>query len=458
MNDYVHGTNFTIPWMNAAVTKPDMLRQRVAFALSQILVVSRRDTNIETHLQGMASYYDLLIKHALGNYRDLLVDVSEHPIMGRYLSHIGNQKANPAINQYPDENYAREIMQLFTIGLWELNTDGTRKVDANGQNIPTYSNTEITELARVFTGQWLAGQSWLDGYQQHLYTLPMDIHTDRHDFGAKTLLNGYVIAARTPTAANAKRDIEDAVDHLFRNPNTAIFVSKQLIQFLVTSNPSPAYVQRVQSVFVDNGSGVRGDLAAVTKAILLDPEARDPGYARGLDDFGRLREPMQRFVQLARAFKLGNNPNFAWWNWGDFIGATFQEPLFAPSVFNFYRPEYQAPGEITQRNKLSPAFQITDSYSVISLPNELWRSLDIGFYNGNGTRYPLDFQTEVELADNVPALMDRLNLILCGGQMSAKTREIISDKVDDMPVAEPWARVRVAVYLIATSPDGAVQR
>jgi uncharacterized protein (DUF1800 family) len=406
----------------------------------------------------MANYYDLFIKHALGNYRDLLIDVSEHPIMGRYLSHIGNQKANPAINQHPDENYAREIMQLFTIGLWELNPDGTRKVNSSGQNIPTYSNAEITEFARVFTGQWLAGQAWLDGYQQHLYTLPMEIHADRHDFSQKTLLGGQIIPARAPTVANAKRDIEDAVDNLFRHPNTPIFISKQLIQFLVTSNPSPAYVQRVQSVFVNNGNGVRGDLAAVVKAILLDTEARDPGYSRGQDDFGRLREPIQRFVSLARAFKLEKNQNFAWWNWGDFISTTFQEPLYAPSVFNFYRPEYQAPGEVTQRNKLSPAFQITDSYSVISLPNEMWRTLDLGFYNGNGTRYPLDFQTEVEIANNVPALMDRLNLLLCGGQMSAKTREIIIDKVDDISVTEPWARVRVAIYLSATSPDGAIQR
>ncbi|WP_075089755.1 DUF1800 family protein [Verrucomicrobium spinosum] len=250
----------------------------------------------------MASFYDIFVRNGLGNYLDVLREVTFHPIMGRYLSHVGNQKAHPEINQYPDENYAREVMQLFTIGLWELNPDGTRMLDSGGHPIPTYTNTEITQVARVLTGLWYGGQEWGNGgWDDAAFATPMTMHSDRHDFGKKTLLRGFVVPSRSPSAENALRDIDDLIRMLFEHPNTGVFVGRQLIQFFVTDNPSPAYVQRVSAVFANNGQGVRGDLLAVIKAILLDEEARDARYSSGTS-FGRLKEPVIRAMSIARAF------------------------------------------------------------------------------------------------------------------------------------------------------------
>lgn len=277
---FLFGNNMQTAFARAAIQGGDQLRQRVAFALSQILVTSRRDSNLENKCLGMADFYDIFVRHAFGNYEDVLMEVTMHPMMGRYLSHVGNQKADPSINRYPDENYAREVMQLFTVGLWQLNADGSR-VLVSGQPVPTYSNAEITQLARVMTGFWFGGDNWGGGgWTEQDYATPMSLHADRHDFGEKTLLGGFVIPARAATLENALRDVRDAIHHLFEHPNCGVFVGKQLIQFLVTDNPSPAYVQRISSVFANNGSGVRGDLSAVVRAILLDPRHVAPSVRR----------------------------------------------------------------------------------------------------------------------------------------------------------------------------------
>jgi uncharacterized protein (DUF1800 family) len=458
-DSFLFGNNVSTPFFRAAVTGPDQLRQRTAFALSQILVASRRDAALENLPLGLADFYDIFVRHAFGNYLDVLTDVSLHPIMGRYLSHIGNQKANPALNQYPDENYAREVMQLFSIGLWELNPDGTRTLTPGGEPIPTYSNTQITQLARVFTGLWFGGQEWLQGgFSDANYAVPMDLYPEGHDFGAKTLLNGFTIPARAPTQANAVQDVRDAVKSLFDHPNTPVFVSRQLIQFLVSSNPGPAYVQRIQGVFVNNGSGVRGDLAAVVKAILLDPEARDPRWSMGDSAFGKLREPVIRTMHLARVGGLARVDSPVWWNWGEFYDAMKQEPLYSPSVFNFYRPDYRAPGLLSQLNLSGPVFQITDSYSAISVPNRMWDFVQQGISSSNGIRYPLDFAAEQSLAATPDLLLDRLNLLFCTGRLSAATRAIIIDAVDDLPATDARSRVHLAIYLCLTVPEGAVQR
>lgn len=458
-DNFLFGNNLMTAFARAAIQGEDQLRQRVAFALSQICVASRRDANIENRVLGMADFYDIFVRNAFGSYHDVLSQVTLHPCMGRYLSHIGNQKANPAINQYPDENYAREVMQLFSIGLWELNMDGTRKVNGGGQNIPTYSNAEITQLARVMTGLWYSGHEWGGGgWSEGDYATPMGMNADRHDFGEKILLGGYIIPARAPTAANGLLDIADAIRHLFEHANCAPFVSRQLIQFLVTDNPSPSYVQRVASVFANDGSGTRGNLGAVVRAILLDVEARDPRHADGEMSYGRLKEPVIRTMALARAFGLREVPNLLWWDWGDYFASSRQEPGYSPSVFNFFRPDYRAPGAITQNQLSSPVFQITDSFSSIAFPNRLWSDIEEGFNLWDRYHFPLDLSRETALAATPELLVDHLNLIFCAGKMSAATRGILLSTLNQLPASQPEARARVAAYLVIVSPEGSVMR
>ncbi|MGB0582995.1 MAG: DUF1800 family protein, partial [Limisphaerales bacterium] len=245
MSDFVNGDNVQTAFARAAIGGSDQLRQRVAFALSQILVISREDGNLVNRPRGLSSFYDIFVENAFGNYHDILRQVTFHPCMGRYLSHIGNQPPAPEINRFPDENYAREVMQLFTIGLWELNSDGTRQLDNRGEQIPTYSNEEITHLARVMTGFWYGGNPWSSGgWQDEDFAVPMEVHAEYHDFGEKTLLRGMVIPSRIPSHENAVRDMEDALRMLFEHPNTPVFIGRALIQFLVTDNPSPEYVRR----------------------------------------------------------------------------------------------------------------------------------------------------------------------------------------------------------------------
>lgn len=454
---FLFGNNMQTAFARAAIQGGDQLRQRVAFALSQILVTSRRDANLENKCLGMADYYDIFVRNAFGNYEDVLMEVTMHPVMGRYLSHVGNQKADPSINRYPDENYAREVMQLFTVGLWQLNPDGSR-VLVSGQPVPTYSNEEITQLARVMTGFWFGGDNWGGGgWTEQDYATPMTLHADRHDFGAKTLLGGFVIPARAATLGNAQRDVRDAIHHLFEHPNCGVFVGKQLIQFLVTDNPSPAYVQRISSVFANNGSGVRGDLGAVVRAILLDPEARGPVGSQAAG-FGRLKEPVIRAMSMARVFGMKQVPDLLWWDWSDFYNESRQAPTNSPSVFNFYRPEYRAPGLATQNGLASPVFQITDSYSSISFPNRLWKMLEEGFSLWSEYRFPLDLGRETGLASSPERLMDHFNLLFCAGQMKASTRSVILSTLAQIPADQTAARVRVAAYLSLTCPEGAVMR
>lgn len=459
MDNFINGNNSTTPFARAAIGGPDQLRQRVAFALSQIMVTSRRDPNLENKPLAMMDYYDIFGRNAFGNYFDVLREVTFHPVMGRYLSHVGNQKARPEINQYPDENFAREVQQLFSIGLWQLNPDGTRKLDGYGQPIPTYSNREITEFARVFTGLWFGGQTWGNGgWSDEDSTVPMQMWAEKHDFDAKALHNGFVIPARAATADNGIRDVEDALHNLFDHPNMAPFVSRQLIQFLITSNPSGNYVARIAAKFANNGAGKRGDLAAVVKAILLDPEARDARWYAGAPEFGRLKEPVQRAMAVARVGRLDRYTNLLWWTWGEFNGAALQEPTYSPSVFNFFRPSYQPPGLLTQNGLAGPAFQITDSYSSISFPNKLWEITQQGLTHYSDYGFTPDYGELLPLATNPGQLVDQVNLLFCGGTLTAVTRDNILAAVQQIPSYDLLLRTHLAVYLGITCPEGAVQR
>ena len=457
-DQFINGNNMMTAFARATILGQDQLRQRVAFALSQILVASRRDANLESRPLAVAHFYDIFTRHALGNYFDVLMEVTMHPVMGRYLSHIGNEKADPSINRYPDENYARELMQLFTIGLWQLNPDGSRVTDSGGHHVPTYSNQDITQMARVMTGFWFGGRDWgQGGWTNEDHTTPMSFHADRHDFGEKTLLNAQVIPSRAATEDNAFRDVRDAVRGLFEHSNTAPFVCRQLIQFLVTDNPAPAYVARVAAVFVNNGSGVRGDLTAVVRAILLDQEARGAVPAAG-GHFGRLKEPVIRTMAMARAFGLTAQPDLLWWDWGDFLSAAKQEPTNSPSVFNFYRPDYRAPGLLTQSALAGPVFQITDSYSAIAFPNEIWSLIESGFSQWQSYSFPLNLSHETALAATPEKLVDHLNTLICAGGMKLGTRNLILAGLQQIPVDQAETRARLAVYLTLTCPEGAIMK
>ena len=459
MDNFIFGNNCTTPFARGAVAGPDQLRQRVAFALSQICVVSRRDPNLENKPLGVSDYYDIFVRNAFGNYSDVLREVTFHPVMGRYLSHIGNQKARPEINQYPDENFAREVMQLFSIGLWELNPDGTRQLDGLSQPIPTYGNAQITEFARVFTGLWFGGQPWGgNGWSDDDNSVPMQMWAEKHDFGAKTLLNGQTIPVRAPTVENGIRDVDDALRNLFEHPNTAPFISRQLIQFLITSNPSTNYVGRIAAKFTNDGTGKRGNLAAVVRAILLDEEARDARWFMSAPEFGRLKEPVHRALAITRAGNVGRYTNLLWWTWGEFNSAAFQEPTYSPSVFNFFRPGYQPPGLLTLNGLVGPAFQITDSYSSISFPNKLWEITQIGLNQYSAYSFPPDYADLMAQAGNSAQLVDLVNLLFCGGSMSYPTRDNILNAINQVPSYDKLLRVRLAVYLAATCPEGAVQR
>jgi len=374
---------FDWSWWQQLMTSPDLLRQRVAFALSEIFVISRRVGFINDDTRGVANYYDLLITHAFGNFRDLLLDVTLHPVMGAYLSHLGNRKADLTQNRYPDENYAREVMQLFTIGLFELNQDGTQKLDENGDPIPTYTNKDITEFAKIFTGltiephpRFLAelaeeGEEFVfdEEYFLEPYGIlykPMIVFESEHEPGPKRLLNGTVVPAGQGTLA----DIEAAVDNLFNHPNVGPFIGLRLIQRLVKSNPSPAYVSRVAAAFNDNGAGVRGDMEAVIRAILMDEEARDTSYMND-PTHGMLREPLVRYISLCRTFNAANQSGEYTFAPDHLSEEMLQYVVFAPSVFNFFLPNYQPIGPLADADLVAPEFQITTAYTTVSVANLL---------------------------------------------------------------------------------------
>jgi uncharacterized protein (DUF1800 family) len=323
-----------------------------------------------------------------------------------YLSHLGSQKPNPALNRYPDENYAREIMQLFTVGLWELNADGARKLDAQGLPIATYTNADITQFARVFTGLAFGGENENFGLWPRDFSTPMKAWDEEHDLAPKTLLRGTVPPARTASPADfgaaTLLDVNEAVDNLFYHPNVGPFIGKQLIQRLVTSNPSPAYIGRVAAAFADNGQGGGlGDMKAFIRAILLDPEARSAAAMEDPKD-GKLREPFLRCVNLMRAFNAASSSG--WYYLDAFHLDHVQEPMKSPCVFNFYLPNYAPPGVLTEQGLATPEFQIINATSAMMAPNYFWTAITDGLHRW-GTGNP-NYETRLNLTQemllNVP--------------------------------------------------------
>lgn len=464
-----------------ATQLPDPLRQRVAFALSQIFVISDRMEDLAVDPEGMANYYDHLLTHSFGNYRDLLRGVALHPCMGIYLSHICNRKADPVAHTFPDENFAREIMQLFSIGLWMLNPDGTRILNGQGEPIPTYGNANITEFARVFTGLSFGGDDNNFGLYPRDFTIPMKGWDEEHDLGPKTLLLGVTTPARVASPGNTGTatlaDVDAAIDNLFHHPNVGPFIGRLLIQRMVTSNPSPAYIGRVSAKFADDGNGVRGNMQAVVRQILLDPEARD---ASKLSDptFGKLREPFLKAVNFARAFNA-RSPS-GWYYLDAFTLDHVQEPLKAPSVFNYYLPTYAPPGAIAQAGLVAPEFQIINASSGVKAPNYYWNSTLGGLHRWGVGRadYNTTLDLDREMLMNIPPeglgddnpnvvaldpdpLLRRLDLVLTGGTLRPQSFQIIREAMNRLGFGIydwPNRRLRLAIYLIVTSPEFAVQR
>lgn len=437
-------------WWRASVRAPDQLRQRVAFAWSEIMVVSDRDDILGQNPDAVGYYTNVLIRHALGNYRELLEAVTLSPAMGQYLSMLQNQRPDAEAGIRADENYARECMQLFSVGLVMLNPDGTRTLDGNGKPIPTYTQAEIEGLARVFTGWSWDTPSFFTGAPN--WTAPMAPFEDYHDRGEKTIVTGAVI----PAGQTTRQDLEQALDVLFNHPNVGPFIGRQLIQRLVTSNPSPEYVARVAAVFADNGAGVRGDLAAVVKAILLDPEARE--LPEDLDGYGKLREPLLRVTHLWRAFN-GNSSDGSF-GWPHPQNLLEQAPFRSPSVFNFFRPDYRPTGPLAAAGLAAPEFQITTESSIVEQANALF-DRSVSANRGSG---PAQAQATISTAEfhgragNADALLDDLGLLLLSGQMTATTRAVLREHVEALPADAPSQRVAEAAYLIYSSPQYTLQR
>lgn len=493
-------------WQHALGDSEHLLRQRVAQALSEILVISD-NSSLELDAIGMASYYDLLYQHAFGHYTDLLYDVSMHPCMGVYLSHMNNQKADKAKHIHPDENYAREIMQLFTIGLYQLNGDGSRKRGANSQFIPSYDNRDIKALARVFTGlkahsyqyEWNTSfwQSDYNGYPvgftdgiEKTYktvpfvnmTKPMEVEEAFHDRSAKTLLNGHIKLRGNQTA---KQEIRHVVERLVAHPNTAPFVARHLINQLVTSNPSPRYVRAVAEKF-----GKTGNLKAAVQTILtyplknpvakvMLPSARRVGKQSVQSQ--KLKSPLLRATQVLRAFKVKNQSQRYWLVGDDIQELLSQHPVSSPTVFNFYKPDFMPHGGLTTHKLVAPEFELHTSATAISYANMMYywffgnycpavstaisqteknvAELDIDTLQANkANRLSLDFSDFLQQAKTISqhdALIDDMSLLLTG-----KTNLLIKPRIKaafkpyrDNP---EWV-VQTIAFMLTISPEFTVQ-
>jgi uncharacterized protein (DUF1800 family) len=473
-------------WFSNALRGEDQLRQRVTFALSEIFVVSQVGALLNLP-NATADFHDMLARGAFGNFRTLLENVTLHPAMGIYLSMLGNQKAVANTNLRPDENYSREMMQLFSVGLVQLNIDGTVRNDASGQPLPTYNQDIIEGFARVFTGwKWecpttlptctfattRAQLAPVAGYNQ---VRPMRLYPDFHETGTKLVLNysGVTLPNATiPAGQSGAQDLKDALDNVFNHPNVGPFISKQLIQRLVTSNPSPAYVQRVAEKFNNDGAGRRGNLEAVVKAILLDAEARNPASGTAAASAGKLKEPLLRLTQFWRAYeatsrsgRLGVAANFS-----GGVGAVFgQAQGSSPSVFNFFSPFYAPPGEIADSGRVSPEMQLATEYLNTQIANFFWTQAVSRTHTASNLAVDLMYintAEELAVANDSEALINRVAERLLGGsaQISATLKAQAKAQIERtvVPATNPGTalatRTADAIFFVTTSPEFALQR
>ena len=464
-------------WREVA-TAPDQLRQKVAFALSQIFVISQRDGTVGGYERGVASYLDMLGREAFGNYRSLLEAVTRHPMMGLYLSHLRNQKASG--NRVPDQNYAREIMQLMSIGLYELNPDGT-PVMSSGAPVETYSSEDIVGLSHVFTGFSWAGPDKQNGRfygsssnpprDPNRDVLPMQGYPQFHSTEEKRFLGTTIPSQGTP---DPDASLRIALDTIFNHPNVGPFIGQQLIQRMVTSNPSPAYVARVAQAFETGsyslgswrtGNGQRGDMRATIAAVLLDVEARDTAKMAE-PGFGKVREPVLRLAAWMRAFDASSaSRNYLLGNTDSTSGSLGQSPMRSPSVFNFYRPGYVPPNTaIASANLVAPEFQIIHETSVVGYSNFMRNVVRYGVGSNSPRDIQPDYTMELALAEDPDALIERIDLLLTYGNMSSETKDLVREAVESIsinplkPSSGRANRVYVATLFAVSSPDFIVQK
>ncbi len=444
------------------------LRARMAFALSEIVVISNIAPDIRPY--AMSSYMDVLNQHAFGNYRDLLKAVTLHPAMGYYLNMTESEKDNPDTGTHPNENYAREVLQLFSIGLVKLNRDGSSKL-TNGKTQATYAEEVVKGFARAFSGWSFGGQSpsagkaqdeLFNGSDEDLdvnWTTPLRAYPDRHEPGTKLLLDGLVL----PAGQTPEKDMDDAIDCIFNHPNVGPFIGRQLIQRFVTSNPSAAYIDRVASAFNDNGKGVRGDLRAVLQSVLLDPDARNLTLSTQ-SGYGKLREPVIRLAQLFRAFQVtssstsGRNDLHYLDSPDDSLG---QSPLLAPSVFNFFSPNYRHPGAIAQAGLVAPEFQITTEISVVGYINTMTNFLWSGEYGwSDDSRLTFNWKEWDAVADSDTALLQQFDMVFCCGRMSTSTRNRLQTMLKAFRNRGESARhcLQYVLNVLLITPDFVVQK
>ncbi|MCV6589324.1 MAG: DUF1800 domain-containing protein [Marinobacterium sp.] len=505
-------------WQHCLTSEDDLLRQRITQALSEVLVISDNSA-LELDAIGMASFYDLLYNHAFGSYADLLYQVSIHPCMGVYLSHMNNRKADPSHNIHPDENYAREVMQLFSIGLFELNMDGSHKTDRNGNSVPTYDNNDIKQLARVFTGlqahsyqyEWSTSfwdasyngysVSFEDGIDKTYKTVPfvnmtrpMVVDENYHDRQPKQLLKGWI---QLPANQNGEQEIRSTINALVAHPSTAPFIARHLINQLVTSNPSPAYIRAVAAKF-----GPRGDLKAVIREILSWP-LKHPvstlefasaypasSYSASPDKSSgdqrvqsqKLKSPLLRTTQLLRAFNVQNRSGRYWLIGDDIQQQLQQHPLSSPTVFNFYKPDFVPHGPLERRGLVAPEFELMTSATGIGYVNMLYYwffgdyypavstqiSAEAGVYNvpeldpdrlitNSEDKLSADFSTELALAraERHDELIDHMSLLLTGKtELPIKTQiKHAFRNYADNPL---WV-VQTVAFMLAISAEFTVQ-
>lgn len=451
------------------------VRKRISLALSEFFVVSANKLDIIWPSHAVAHYWDLLNEHAFGNFRQLLEAVALSPAMGAFLDSVGNRPDDPATSRKPDENFAREVMQLFTIGLQELNIDGSLRTSF-GMPIETYSNDDVTGLARVFTGfnldasnlEFFPDPSGTSRRIPHpdIVRRPMTanhLHWERPGRASEhSQLEKRFLGISIAPGTDATTSLRMALDRLFNHQNVGPFFGKQMIQRLVTSNPSPDYIARVASVFNNNGSGVRGDLAAVFRAILLDPEANHPDSLNDLR-FGKLREPAVRFAQIART--SGMTQSAGKWisrDLSDPASLLGQVPLRAPSVFNFFRPQYVLPASVAAANGMvSPEFQLVNETSIAGYLNFLPLMIAGGATWMNDLKP--EFRHELTLVEKPQDLLDHLDLVLTAGQLRPATRNTILPAIQSVAItpgddAARLRRIHVAVALIMCSHDYLIQK
>ena len=436
-------------WWRSANIAPDQLRQRMAYALSQILVVNFQGGSVigDNYLI-QARYYDIFTTGAFGSYRDALEKVTYNPAMGFYLSHLNNRKSDDPVSptRFPDENFAREIMQLFTIGLWELNLDGSRKLDQGGNFIPTYGNQTITEMAKVFTGMshsttnnGRAATSFYDVARGNDYLYDMKVWDEEHETGPKSIVNGVQLDG----SQTGEEEVQAALDALLEHPSLPPFLSRLLIQRFTSSNPSAAYLARVSRVWLDDSTGESADLGEVIKAILLDPEVLSGG---GHQYHGKVREPIIRYASLARAFNLVSESGKYSTNQPLLNDDFGQFPMLSPSVFNFYLPDFAPEGEFRMAGMVSPELQLASLSQLLRSDSQFAASVEESGVSGS-----FDLTKELTLVDEPSALVERVDLLMTGGRLKADTKLVILNAVQSE--VTDLEKVRTAIYLVSQSME-----